>query len=141
MVVTEEYVHDNRALPGLVDVVIKSDGMTPAATIDKLFAHGAYGNNDIYGYLGDYGILPNQSNIQFEQHGKKETSFETCSLVSEKCLQKRKDGCKIEKRLIVETVFSSIRRMFGEDAYSVRLKNIVQEMMLKASLYNKMMSV
>jgi len=68
----------------LIGVVIKSDDMTPATTVGKLFAHGVYGDNDIYGYLGDYGILLYQSNKQFEQHGKKETSFETCSHVSEK---------------------------------------------------------
>ncbi len=44
-------------------------------------------------------------------------------------------------RWIVETVFSSIKRMFGEYVYSVRLKNMIQEMMLKASLYNKMISI
>ncbi len=46
------------------------------------------------------------------------------------------------QRWIVETVFSSIKRMFdGEYVYSVRLKNMIQEMMLKASLYNKMISI
>ena len=34
--VTDEYVHDSKALPELVDGVIKSDSMTPAATIGKL---------------------------------------------------------------------------------------------------------
>ena len=40
MKVTDEHVHDSKALPGLVDGVIKSDSMTPisAATIGKLFA-------------------------------------------------------------------------------------------------------
>jgi hypothetical protein len=38
-------------------------------------------------------------------------------------------------------VFSVIKRMFGEYVYSVRLKNMIQEMMLKASLYNKMISI
>ncbi len=40
----------------------------------------------------------------------------------------------------VETVFSSIKRMFGEYVYSVRQNNMIQEMVLKASLYNKMIS-
>jgi hypothetical protein len=39
--------------------------------------------------------------------------------------------------LYIETVFSSIKRMFDEYAYSVRLKNMILEMMLKASLYDK----
>ena len=37
-----------------------------------------------------------------------------------------------------ETVFSYIKRTFAEYVYSVKLKNMIQEMMLKASLYNKM---
>ncbi len=46
------------------------------------------------------------------------------------------------QRWIVETIFSSIKRMFGgEYVYSVRLKNMIQEMILKASLYNKMISI
>ena len=45
------------------------------------------------------------------------------------------------KRWIVETVFSSIKRMFGEYVYSVKFKNMVKEMMLKASRYNKMISI
>jgi hypothetical protein len=48
-------------------------------------------------------------------------------------LQKWKDSIvSYGKRWIVETVFSSIKRMFGEYVYSVRLKNMIQEMMLKA---------
>jgi hypothetical protein len=35
-------------------------------------------------------------------------------------------------RWIVETVFSSLKRMFGEYVYSVKLKNMKQELMLKA---------
>jgi hypothetical protein len=46
------------------------------------------------------------------------------------------------KRLITaETVFSSTKRTFGEHIYSVRLKNMIKEMMLKASLYNKFTSL
>ncbi len=58
MKVTDEHVHDSKALPGLVDNTIKSDSMTPAATIGKLFADGTYDNNNIFRYLGDNGILP-----------------------------------------------------------------------------------
>jgi hypothetical protein len=41
---------------------------------------------------------------------------------------------------IAETIFSSIKKMFGEYVYSVRLKNMIQEMMLKASPYKKFVS-
>jgi hypothetical protein len=43
--------------------------------------------------------------------------------------------------LFVETVFSCIKRTCGEYVYSDRLKNMIQEMMLKASWYNKMRSI
>ena len=56
-------------------------------------------------------------------------------------LQKWKDSKSYGQRWIVETVFSSIKRRFGEYIYSVKLKNMIQEMMLKASLYNKMISI
>ena len=42
-------------------------------------------------------------------------------------------------RWIAETVFSVIKRTFaGEYVYSIKSKNMIQEMMLKASLYNKL---
>ena len=57
-------------------------------------------------------------------------------------LQKWKDSIvSYGKRWIAETVFSCLKRRFGEYVYSVRLKNMIQEMILKASLYNKMISV
>ena len=54
MNVTDEHVHDSKALSGLVDDIIKSGSMTTAgATIGKLIADGAYDGNDIFRYLGD----------------------------------------------------------------------------------------
>ena len=40
------------------------------------------------------------------------------------------------KRWIAESAFSSIKRMFGEYASSIKWNNIVNELMLKASIYN-----
>jgi hypothetical protein len=42
---------------------------------------------------------------------------------------------------IVETTFSSIKRMFGEYVYSVKYENTIKEMALKTSLYNKIISI
>jgi len=46
-----------------------------------------------------------------------------------------------KKRWIAKTKFSSIKRMFREYVYSVKFKYMIQEMMLKASLYNKIISI
>jgi hypothetical protein len=55
-----EHVHGSKALPELIEEnIIKSDSMTTAAaTIGKLFADGAYDNNEIFRHLGNNGILP-----------------------------------------------------------------------------------
>ena len=54
----------------------------------------------------------------------------------------KEDSVSYGKRWIVETVFSCLKRMFGgEYVYSIKLKNMIQEIMLKASLYNKLISI
>ena len=140
MKVTDEHVHDSKALPELVENIIKSDNM---ASIGKLFADGAYEGNDIFRYLGDNGILPC---IKVRKNArvswKKGNILRNLSVLAQKNdLQKWKDSVSYRKRWIVETVFSSLKRIFGEYVYSVRLKNMIQEMILKASLYNKLISV
>ena len=74
---------------------------------------------------------------------KKGNILRNLSVISQKKdLQKWKDSIvSYGQRWIVETVFSAIKRMFGEYVYSIKLKNMIQEMMLKASLYNKMISI
>jgi hypothetical protein len=140
MKVTDEHVHDSKALPELVDNIIKSDGMT---TTGKLFADAAYEGNDIFRYLSDNGILPCiKVRKNAKVRWKKGNIFRNLSVLAQRNdLQEWKDSVSYGQRWIVETVFSCIKRMFGEYVYSVRLKNMIQEMMLKASLYNKIISI
>ena len=120
--------------------IIKSDSVT---TIGKLFADGAYDNNDIFRNLRDNGILPCikvRKNARVNEN--KDHFLRNLSVLTQKNdLQRWKDSVSYGKRWIVETVFSSIKRMFGEYVYSVKFKNMIQEMMLKASLYNKIISI
>jgi IS5 family transposase len=142
MKVTDEHVHDSKALPELVENIIKSEDMS-TTTLGKLFGDGAYEGNEIFRYLGDNGILPG---IKVRKNArvrwKKGNILRNLSVISQKKdLQRWKDSVSYGQRWIVETVFSSIKRMFGEHVYSIKIKNMIQEMMLKASLYNKMISV
>ena len=59
MKVTHEHVHDSKALPELVENIIKSDGMTTTmtTTTSKLFADGVYEGNEIFRCIGDNGIV------------------------------------------------------------------------------------
>ena len=60
----------------------------------------------------------------------REVKFQTKDLLKWK--KKRKYG----KRWIAETVFSSIKRMFGEYTSATKFQNMVKEMIMKVSLYN-----
>jgi hypothetical protein len=141
MKVTDEHVHDSKALPELIEEnIIKSDNMV---SVGKLFGDGAYEGNNIFRFLADNGI---QSCIKVRKNAKvrwkKGNILRNLSVLAQRNdLQEWKDSVSYGQRWIVETVFSSLKRMFGEYVYSVRLKNMIQEMMLKASLYNKIISV
>jgi len=142
MQVTDEHVHDSKALPELADDAIKSD---KKITIGKLFADGAYDNNNIFRFLADNGIMPCikvRKNAKVGWKKGRNILRNLSVLVQKNDLQKWKDSVSYGKRWIAETVFSCIKRMFaGEYVYSVKLKNMIQEMMLKASLYNKLISI
>ena len=140
MKVTNEHIHDSKMLPELVQSIIKSN----SATASKLFADGAYDSNETFRYLSDNGILPCIKVRKNARVGwkKERNTLRNLSIISQKKdLQEWKDSVSYGQRWIVETVFSCLKRRFGEYVYSVRLKNMIQEMMLKASLYNKMISV
>ena len=51
-------------------------------------------------------------------------------------LQQWKDSVSYGQRRIAETIFSDIKRMFGEYVTTKRFENMIKEMILKASLYN-----
>jgi hypothetical protein len=140
MKVTDEHVHDSKALPELIENIIKSDNMV---SIGKLFGDGAYDSNNIFSFLSDNGIQPCIKVRKNARVGwKKGHILRNLAVLDQKSdLQGWKDSVSYGRRWIVETVFSTIKRMFGEYVYSVRLKNMIQEMMLKASLYNKMISI
>jgi transposase len=141
MNVTDERIHDSNALPGLVENTIKSNNMN--AAIGKLFADGAYDGNDVFRCLAENGILPcikvrKNARIRW----KKGNILRNLSAISQKNdLQKWKDSVSYRQRWIVETIFSTMKRMFGEYVYSVKFDNMVKEMTLKTSLYNKMISI
>ena len=93
--------------------------------------------------MADNGILPCIKVRKNAKVGwKKESILRNLSVISQKNdLQRWKDSVSYGQRWIAETVFSCIKRTFGEYVYSIKFKNMLKEMMLKASLYNKSISV
>ena len=126
-----KHVHNDsssKELPAeLVENIIKSYNMTAAAAIGKLFGDGAYEGNDIFRYPADKGIQPcikvrKNARVRW----KKGNILRNLSVLAQRNdLQKWKDSVSYGQRWIVETVFSCIKRTFGEYVYSVRLKNMI----------------
>ena len=50
-------------------------------------------------------------------------------------LQQWKVSVDYGQRWIIETVFSCIKRIFGEYVTAIKFKNMIKEIMLKALLY------
>ena len=134
MEITDEHVHDNRMLPTLVDDLVKSNEYI----IDKFLADGAYDSNDTFRYLSENGII---SCIKVRKNSRVRKSahiFRNLSVITQRHDFKQwKDSVSYGQRWMVETVFSSLKRMFGEYVYSLKKENMKQELLLKASLYNK----
>jgi IS5 family transposase len=136
--VTDEHKHDSRVLPELVENISKQKGKK----ITKVLADGAYDSNSIFQFLSNRGILPC---IRLRKNSKVKASnqfLRNLSVIDQtNDLRRWKDSVSYRKRWIVETVISSIKRMFGEYVYSVRYDNMVKEIMLKTALYNRFTSI
>ena len=97
--------------------------------------------------MGDNGILPYCIKVRkrmLKLDGKKETSLGIYQFWHKEMIYKSGKDSSVSydgQRWIIETVFSCIKRTFGEYIYSIKFKNMVKEMILKASLYNKMISI
>lgn len=139
MEVTDEHVHDNKMLPELVDDIAKSNN---GFIVDRILADGAYDSNDTFRCLSHNGIIPGIKVRKNCRVRKTAHLFRNLSVISQRNdIQQWKDSVSYGQRWIAETVFSSMKRIFGEYVYSIKKENMKQELMLKASLHNKFMSL
>ena len=117
------------------------------AAIGKLFADCAYDCNAIFRCLADNGTLPyNKVRKNAKVRLKKGHGLRNLPVIFQKNDLKRWEDSENygQRWIVVKTVFSCIKRTFDREyVYFVRpkLKNMIQEMMLKASLYNKIISI
>ena len=131
LVVTSEEVHDGRVLKKLVDHASENNN------VKRVIADGAYDSKNNFRYLSDIGV---QAAIKV----KKNSSGKAMGCYPRKIavLQQLSDFDKWKRsvsyghRWIVETVFSAMKRMFGEYVMARNYQNMVKEMFLKMSMYN-----
>jgi hypothetical protein len=136
LVVTDEKVHDGMEMKALVERIMKRNN-NKNYKIKTVLADGAYDSNKNFKYLNEKRIQPGikvrkNSIISCKNNKLRniEVKLQTRDLLKWK--KKRKYG----KRWIAETVFSSIKRTYGEYVSATKLQNMIKEMMMKVSLYN-----
>jgi len=129
--VTDEKVGDERMLQPLVEEASKK------GKIAKTIGDGAYDTKSNFRYLDANGIEPI---IKVRKDASsKAGGCVPRRLVAQEYLRdseawKRSHG--YGQRWMVETVFSSLKRTFGEYVSAKTMHNMANEIMLKASLYN-----
>ena len=103
---------------------------------------GAYDNNKNFQFLSFRGIKP-AIKVRKNSRCRKTNHYQRNKTVKlqKNNLQNWKYSVCYGQRWIVETVFSCIKRMFGEHVTAIRLENMIKEMVLKASLYNLFQSI
>ena len=129
--VTDEKVGDGRILQPLVEEASKK------AKIAKTVADGAYDTKSNFRYLTEKGIDPV---IKVRRDASRRAGG--CvprKLVAQEYLRnpeawKHRHG--YGQRWMVETVFSTFKRTFGEYVSAKTMHNMANEIVLKASLYN-----
>ena len=137
--VTDEKVHDGRMLKKLVNHVLKTipDGKKNKK-IESVLADGAHDTNRNFRYLEQKGITPGikvRKNSIISARNNWLRNREVM-LQTKDDLLKWKKKRKYGHRWIVETVFSTIKRTFGEYVSATKFQNMINEMMIKVSLYN-----
>lgn len=131
--VTTKEVYDGMMLRKLIENAAAENN-----NVKRVIADGAYDSKENFRYLFDNDI---EAAIKVRKNSSADeiTDSHPRKIVVQQQLknfEKWKDSVSYGYRWIAETVFSSIKRMFGEYVSARKYSNMVKEMMLKASLYN-----
>ena len=133
LIVTSEEVHDGKILPELIDdITIKQNKVIDTAIMD-----GSYDSNKNFQLLSFKGIQP-AIKVRKNSRCRKTNHYLRNKAVKmqKNNLQQWKANVSYGQRWMAETVFSCIKRMFGEYVTAIRFDNMIKEIILKASLYN-----
>ena len=135
MEVTKEEVSDGKMLEPLVE------DSTSKADVKKVICDGAYDSRKNFRFLANKEIEP-------VIKVRKDSSFKARGCMPRKLAvveQVNNPEWKREKgygyRWMAESAFSTIKRVFGEHISSVKWRNIINELLLKASIYNLFMAM
>ena len=131
MEVTSEEVHDGKVLKKLIDNASENN------KVKRVLADGMYDSNKNFRYLSKNHIKPA---IKTRRNSKVKStncySRNMSVLRQQTNLKRWKRSMGYGQRWMTETVFSCIKRMFGEYVNARKFHNMTKELVIKASLYN-----
>src|SRR3989337_3631262 len=133
--VTREDVGDGRMLGRLVE------GSAGKANVKRVIGDGAYDSKGIFRLLFDRRIEPLikvRKNASLKGGGCMPRKFAVVEQLGNVNWRKEKG---YGYRWMAESAFSSLKRIFGEHITSVKWDSIVNELLLKASIYNLFMAM
>ena len=131
--VTSEEVHDGKMLSKLVDNASSSRGNH----VKSVLADGMYDSNNNFRYLSRNHIKPGIKTRSNSKVRPTNCHARNMSVIRQQTnLKRRKRSVSYGHRWMAETVFSSIKRTFGEHVTARKFPNMAKELILKVSLYN-----
>jgi hypothetical protein len=134
--VTDEKMHDGKVMPRLIDHILKNNNNI---IIKSALGDGSYDSNENFKYFQEKRIKPaikvRKNSIISSKNNNRLRNKEVSSQIKDLFKWKMKRRI-YGHRLMIETGFSSIKRMFGGYTSATKLQNMVKEMTMKVSLYN-----
>ena len=129
--VTSEEVYDGSRLKKLVDNTSENND------VKKVIADGAYDSKENFRYLF-HNQIEAAVKVRKNSDGLTGCCYPRKIIVLQQLKNFKRWKAKVNygSRWIAETIFSSLKRAFGEYVSAKKFPNMVKEMMLKASLYN-----
>ena len=129
--VTSEEVHDGKILKKLVDHASENN------KIKRVLADGMYDSNKNFRYLSKNHIKPGIKTRSNSKAKPTNCHARNMSVIRQQTNLKRwKRSVSYGYRWMAETVFSSIKRTFGEHVTARKFPHMIKEIFLKAALYN-----
>ncbi|GBC74567.1 hypothetical protein HRbin05_00609 [archaeon HR05] len=134
MRITNDDIADSKAALDMLKDIVKDNKIK----IDKIYADGAYDNISLYKLLEDNGI---KDIVIKPRRNARDDSISNIRNENIKCIKQfgYKQWSKLKgygKRWIVETVFSTFKRLFNEYCLSTSINGIIKELKTKVWIYN-----
>jgi hypothetical protein len=137
--VTDERVSDGSRFNSLID---QAEGNLSGRRIEEVLGDGAFDRREIFDHLQEKGIQPiikTRSNANTKARGspaRAKAVREMRDLGYQCWKQKYNYG----RRWAAESVFSAVKRIAGEYVTATKTENMIQEVMLKFTFYNMLIS-